>query len=154
MNAGQSSATVRCRDLRDDPDFPGSNVARCRTEYRCCAGHHLWARAASKPSSGTSRVPSNATCCPSRVHNSNATPQRNRRALARGSAIGRARAGSRPLRSGRMAEHSAHGNELPAHHERPSSLLRRRAHSSKCSVHKHHTEHGLIEPIGDRNGIS
>src|SRR6266566_1733088 len=59
-------SAVRSRDLRNDPDLSASNAAWSRTERRWGEGHHLWARAACKPSSGTSRIPSNPACCSSR----------------------------------------------------------------------------------------
>ena len=59
-------STIRCSDLRDGSGFPAGNTTRCCGKYRYCASHHLWARATSKPSNGSSRVPPNSACCSSR----------------------------------------------------------------------------------------
>ena len=59
-------SAIRCSDLRDGSNFPAGNITRCCGKYRYCASHHLWPRAASKPSSGSSRLPPNSACCSSR----------------------------------------------------------------------------------------
>jgi hypothetical protein len=60
-------SAVRGRDLRNDPDLSASNAAWSRTERRWGEGHHLWARPSSSTAGGETRVPSRATCCPSRL---------------------------------------------------------------------------------------
>ena len=59
-------SAIRCSDLRDGSNFPAGNITRCGRKYRYCASHHLWPRTASKPSSGSSRLPPNSACCSSR----------------------------------------------------------------------------------------
>ena len=59
-------SAIRCSDLRDGSNFPAGNITRRCGKYRYCASHHLWPRAASKPSNGSSRVPPNSACCSSR----------------------------------------------------------------------------------------
>ena len=57
---------IRRDDLRDGSNFAAVNITRRCGKYRYCASHHLRARASSKPSNGSSRVPPNSASCSSR----------------------------------------------------------------------------------------
>src|SRR5258706_15631284 len=60
-------SAVRSRDLCNDSNLTAGDAARCRAERRSSASCHVSACPCDGAPGGKTRVPSRATCCPSRL---------------------------------------------------------------------------------------